>query len=143
MIAYGRFEQPGRRWGGLFVSIGVSAAQPAMRRKAAVSSLAMDRGKAKGGAASQQPGCRPLQQVDRSSARRRTATTTAGSSAFCRASNEDLGAIMVSEGVAWAFVRYSFDYVGQEAKAKDEQLGVHVPLCSDSRDCSVVTEHRS
>ena len=25
---------------------------------------------------------------------------------------------MVREGLAWAFVRYSADYVGQEAKAK-------------------------
>lgn len=27
--------------------------------------------------------------------------------------------------MAWAFVRYSFDYAGQEAKAKDERLGMH------------------
>jgi len=33
--------------------------------------------------------------------------------AICRASGEDLGAILVREGLAWAFVRYSSDYVGQ------------------------------
>ena len=35
--------------------------------------------------------------------------------AICRASGEDLGATMVREGLGWAFVRYSSDYVGQEA----------------------------
>ncbi len=37
--------------------------------------------------------------------------------AICRASGEDLGAIMVREGLAWAFVRYSRDYVEQYSKA--------------------------
>ena len=36
---------------------------------------------------------------------------------------------MVREGMAWAFVRYSSDYVDQEAKAKAEQLGVHTHGC--------------
>src|ERR1044072_2016572 len=45
--------------------------------------------------------------------------------AICRASGEDLGAILVREGSAWAFVRYSADYAGQEAKAKANRLGVH------------------
>jgi endonuclease YncB( thermonuclease family) len=49
--------------------------------------------------------------------------------AICRASGEDLGAILVREGLAWAFVRYSSDYVGQEAKAKSDQLGVHAHGC--------------
>jgi endonuclease YncB( thermonuclease family) len=49
--------------------------------------------------------------------------------AICRASGEDLGAIMVREGLAWAFVRYSRDYVDQEAKAKVDRLGVHVHGC--------------
>lgn len=31
--------------------------------------------------------------------------------AVCRANGEDLGAILVREGLAWAFVRYSRDYV--------------------------------
>jgi endonuclease YncB( thermonuclease family) len=49
--------------------------------------------------------------------------------AICRASGENLGAIMVREGLAWAFVRYSADYVGQEGKAKADRLGVHVHGC--------------
>jgi endonuclease YncB( thermonuclease family) len=49
--------------------------------------------------------------------------------AICRASGEDLGAIMVREGLAWAFVRYSADYVGQETKAKVDRLGVHAHDC--------------
>lgn len=38
--------------------------------------------------------------------------------AVCRANGEDLGAILVREGLAWAFVRYSRDYVELEARAK-------------------------
>ena len=49
--------------------------------------------------------------------------------AICRASGEDLGAIMVREGLAWAFVRYSGDYVGQEGKAKADRRGVHAHGC--------------
>jgi endonuclease YncB( thermonuclease family) len=45
--------------------------------------------------------------------------------AICRASGEDLGAIMVREGLAWAFVRYSRDYVDREARATAERRGVH------------------
>lgn len=50
--------------------------------------------------------------------------------AICRASGEDLGAIMVREGLAWAFVRYSSDYVDQEALAKKERRGVHAHRCT-------------
>jgi endonuclease YncB( thermonuclease family) len=49
--------------------------------------------------------------------------------AICRASGEDLGAILVREGLAWAFVRYSSDYVAQETKAKAARLGVHAHGC--------------
>ena len=45
--------------------------------------------------------------------------------AICRTFGQDLGAIMVREGLAWAFFRYSGDYVSQEAKAKAGRLGVH------------------
>jgi endonuclease YncB( thermonuclease family) len=38
---------------------------------------------------------------------------------------EDLGRAMVQLGMAWAFVRYSRDYVDQEAQARAENLGVH------------------
>jgi hypothetical protein len=33
--------------------------------------------------------------------------------------------MMAREGLAWAFVRYSNDHVGQEAKANAARLGVH------------------
>ena len=49
--------------------------------------------------------------------------------ARCTANGEDLGAILVREGMAWAFVRYSSDYVQQEAKAKADRLGVHAHRC--------------
>jgi endonuclease YncB( thermonuclease family) len=57
--------------------------------------------------------------------------------AICRVSGEDLGAILVREGLAVAFVRYSADYVSQEAKAKADRLGVHV------HDCQPAWEWRS
>jgi endonuclease YncB( thermonuclease family) len=46
-----------------------------------------------------------------------------------RASGEDLGAIMVREGLAWAFVRYSRDYLDEYAKAAGERRGVHAHGC--------------
>jgi endonuclease YncB( thermonuclease family) len=49
--------------------------------------------------------------------------------AICRASGEDLGAILVREGFAWAFIRYSSDYVGAERQAKAAKLGVHAHGC--------------
>src|SRR5262249_16276023 len=49
--------------------------------------------------------------------------------ARCTGNGEDLGAIMVREGLAWAFVRYSADYIEQEQRAKVERLGVHAHGC--------------
>lgn len=49
--------------------------------------------------------------------------------AICRAGGEDLGALMVRSGMAWAFVRYSSDYVEQEARAKAAGFGVHAHGC--------------
>lgn len=49
--------------------------------------------------------------------------------ATCHAAGADLGALMVSGGYAWAFVRYSSDYVSQEARAKADNLGVHAHRC--------------
>ena len=49
--------------------------------------------------------------------------------AVCRAGGEDLGAIMVRDGYAWAFVRYSSDYVDQEERAKAGAAGVHGHGC--------------
>ena len=34
---------------------------------------------------------------------------------------------MVRGGMAWAFVRYSHDYVQQESEARATGLGVHFP----------------
>jgi endonuclease YncB( thermonuclease family) len=36
---------------------------------------------------------------------------------------------VVREGLAWAFIRYSRDYVDQEATARAERLGVHAHEC--------------
>lgn len=49
--------------------------------------------------------------------------------AVCRVGQEDIGAIMVREGLAWAFERYSRDYVGQQALAKAAGLGIHSHGC--------------
>jgi endonuclease YncB( thermonuclease family) len=38
--------------------------------------------------------------------------------AICRADGRDLGADMVSDGLAWAFVRYSREYVEENAKLR-------------------------
>ena len=45
--------------------------------------------------------------------------------ALCRADGRDLGAAMVSAGMAWAFTRYSSDYVSQERAAIGAGIGVH------------------
>ena len=44
--------------------------------------------------------------------------------AVCRAGGEDLNAWMVSQGLALAYRRYSRDYVGAEARARDARLGM-------------------
>lgn len=49
--------------------------------------------------------------------------------ALCRADSRDLGASMVSAGMALAFTRYSTDYVADEAKAKAARAGVHAHDC--------------
>lgn len=56
--------------------------------------------------------------------------------ALCRADGADLGASMVAAGMALAFVRYSSDYVGEEAAARSAKLGVH------ARDCIAAWEWR-
>jgi endonuclease YncB( thermonuclease family) len=48
---------------------------------------------------------------------------------MCRAGGDDLSATMVRLGYAWAFVRYSLDYVEQEQQAKANRLGVHLHGC--------------
>ena len=49
--------------------------------------------------------------------------------AVCWASGEDIGARLVRDGLAWAFLRYSADYAPQEAKAKADRLGIHAHGC--------------
>ena len=49
--------------------------------------------------------------------------------ALCFADDVDLSAEMVRTGMAWAFARYSRDYVGQEAEARAAGLGVHAHGC--------------
>lgn len=48
---------------------------------------------------------------------------------LCRADGVDVQAEMVRRGLAWAFIRYSHDYVTQEAKAREENLGIHAHGC--------------
>lgn len=54
--------------------------------------------------------------------------------ALCRADGLDLGAVMVRAGMAWAFTRYSSDYVGQEKAAIDAAAGVHSHACEKPWD---------
>lgn len=49
--------------------------------------------------------------------------------AQCFAGNDDLQAMMVSAGWAWAFVRYSDRYVPEERDAKILKVGVHAHGC--------------
>lgn len=50
--------------------------------------------------------------------------------AICRADGQDLGAAMVRDGMAYAFVRYSQDYLAQEREARVAGLGVHAHACA-------------
>lgn len=54
--------------------------------------------------------------------------------AICRMGGEDLGAIMVRDGYAWAFTRYSRDYAGEQGTARKARLGVHVHDCVPAWD---------
>ncbi len=49
--------------------------------------------------------------------------------ALCRAGGEDLGEAMVKSGMAYAFVRYSKDYVATEDQARSERIGLHIYQC--------------
>lgn len=49
--------------------------------------------------------------------------------AVCRVGGEDLGALMGRSGMAWAFVRYSSDYVEHQARARAAGIGVHGHGC--------------
>lgn len=52
----------------------------------------------------------------------------------CRADGRDLGAAMVERGMAWAFTRYSSDYVQQERAAIGARIGVHAHDCMKAWD---------
>ena len=49
--------------------------------------------------------------------------------AICRADGRDLRADMVADGHAWAFVRYSRDYVDEEHEAAAVRAGIHGHTC--------------
>jgi endonuclease YncB( thermonuclease family) len=49
--------------------------------------------------------------------------------AVCYVDGRDLGADMVADGHAWAFVRYSRDYVEEERKAAAVRAGIHGHTC--------------
>lgn len=57
--------------------------------------------------------------------------------AICKADGQDLGAAMVRAGMAWAFIRYSQDYVVQESQAMIDVAGVH------GNDCAKAWEWRA
>lgn len=44
--------------------------------------------------------------------------------ARCSTGDQDIGAVLVEEGLAWAFTRYSADYVETEAIARQAHVGV-------------------
>jgi endonuclease YncB( thermonuclease family) len=54
--------------------------------------------------------------------------------ALCRTDGQDLGAAMVSAGMAYAFTRYSGDYVEQEKSAILSRAGVHAHDCEKPWD---------
>jgi endonuclease YncB( thermonuclease family) len=54
--------------------------------------------------------------------------------ALCRADGLELGAELVSAGMAWAFTRYSSDYISQERAAIGGRLGVHSHDCEKAWD---------
>ena len=45
--------------------------------------------------------------------------------ARCRADGNDIAALMVSAGMAWAYLRYSTDYLTDQLAAQAAQRGVH------------------
>ncbi|MFI5002561.1 MAG: thermonuclease family protein [Reyranellales bacterium] len=49
--------------------------------------------------------------------------------AVCKVDGQDLAASMASAGMAWAYIRYSQDYVVQDSNAMSALLGVHANAC--------------
>jgi endonuclease YncB( thermonuclease family) len=54
--------------------------------------------------------------------------------AICRVNGQDIGAAMVRSGQAWAYIKYSSQYMGEERLAKAERLGVHARACMQPAD---------
>lgn len=54
--------------------------------------------------------------------------------AVCWVNGQDIGAAMVRSGQAWAYVKYSSQYVREETLAKAERLGVHARACMQPAD---------
>lgn len=50
--------------------------------------------------------------------------------AACTASGKDLGAALVREGLAWPSRQHAEEYLDQQAKAKEERLGIHSHPCT-------------
>ena len=53
---------------------------------------------------------------------------------LCHADGQDIQAAMVRAGMAWAFTRYSSDYVTEERAAIVDRLGVHAHDCEKAWD---------
>ena len=54
--------------------------------------------------------------------------------AICKVGGFDIGAEMVSSGMAWAFTRDSVSYMEQQAEAKSANRGVHKYDCEPAWD---------
>lgn len=52
----------------------------------------------------------------------------------CTADGEDIGAQMVREGYAWAFMRYSWRYLPEESLARWDNIGIHKRECAKPWD---------
>lgn len=50
--------------------------------------------------------------------------------AACTASGKDLGAALVREGLAWPSRQHDEEYFDQQARAKEERLGIYGHLCT-------------
>lgn len=61
--------------------------------------------------------------------------------AICRADGRDLGRAMVRLGMAWAFVRYSDDYIADQKAAAAAGLGIHHHDCVPAWDWRAARRH--
>jgi endonuclease YncB( thermonuclease family) len=50
--------------------------------------------------------------------------------ALCTASGKDLGKELVREGLAWPSRQHAEEYLDQQARAKEERLGIHSHPCT-------------